>query len=455
MGASTPKLLPLTRRRLLATGAAAALGTAAAFRPGRAPAQGGAKPFQGTTLNVSCWSAPYPKWLADYIPEFEEETGIRVNYDTPAFPVYNQRVDLELSTQGSAFDVLNVTFIYSSRWIGAGWFTPLDEYMGDPNRTPAGWAPDDFLPGAVAPLKGADGKTYGLPWIADVYMAAAGRFDLIEQAGLGMPDTFDDIVKACEAVNDKDGVKAFVNENHHGWTWIPYLHGFGGDVFRGPPDDIMPTLDTPEAVAAAEFYARLLREFGPDGVLSYTYDQSLATLKQGRANYTTFNQAWLVQLGDAETSKVASTVNYSLMPAGPAGRFPGVASHGWGIPVGSRNKDAAWEFIKWAMSKDMLQRMLTEKGYGSITRLSIIDSPEFKQKMTVNGHDVAKIYVDTIDLAAKGHMKYRTVHVYPQVDRQIDKAIELVASGQMSAKEALKQANENAIADLRRAGVSL
>jgi multiple sugar transport system substrate-binding protein len=92
------------------------------------------------TLNVSCWSAPYPKWLADYLPEFEDLTGAKVNYDTPGFPVYNQRVDLELSTQGSAYDVLNITFIYMSRWIGAGWLTPLDDFVNDPNKTPPDWA---------------------------------------------------------------------------------------------------------------------------------------------------------------------------------------------------------------------------------------------------------------------------------------------------------------------------
>ena len=64
---------------------------------------GQAKPLDGVTLNVSCWSAPYPKWVAQYIPEFEEQTGATVNYDTPGFPVYNQRVDLELSTGGSAY----------------------------------------------------------------------------------------------------------------------------------------------------------------------------------------------------------------------------------------------------------------------------------------------------------------------------------------------------------------
>jgi multiple sugar transport system substrate-binding protein len=102
-----------------------------------------------------------------------------------------------------------------------------------------------------------------------------------------------------------------------------------------------------------------------------------------------------------------------------------------------------------------MQRMLTENGYGSQTRLSIIDSPEFKQKMTVNGHDVAKLSVETIDLAAAGHMKYRTVHVYPQVDKQIDKAIENIVSGQMSAAEAMKLAQANSIADLKRSGLKL
>jgi multiple sugar transport system substrate-binding protein len=305
----------MTRRDVLKTGGAlTAAGVAGLYAPA---VIGQSKPFDGVTLNVSCWSAPYPKWLADYLPKFEDLTGAKVNYDTPGFPIYNQRVDLELSTQGSAYDVLNITFIYTSRWIGAGWFEPLQPYLDDPEKTPPDWEPADFLPGAVAPLKDSNGVIHGLPWIADAYMGAAGRFDLLEQAGLGMPDTFDEIVAMCQAVNDQDGVKAFVNENHHGWTWIPYLHGFGGDVFAEPPDNLMPTLDTPEAIAAAEYYARLLKEFSPDGVLSYTYDQSLNTLKQGCANYTTFNQAWLVQLGDAETSKVGEHGQLLADAAGP------------------------------------------------------------------------------------------------------------------------------------------
>ena len=49
---------------------------------------------------------------------------------------------------------------------------------------------------------------------------------------------------------------------------------------------------------------------------------------------------------------VKKTVRYGLMPAGPKGNFPGSNSHGLGIPAGSKKKEAAWEFIKWALSGD-------------------------------------------------------------------------------------------------------
>jgi len=98
-------LLSGNRRRVLK--GAAALGAYALSGPG---ARAAGKPFEGVELNASCWSAPFPKLLQGYLPEFEKLTGIKVNYDTPGFLIYNQRVDLELSTRGSSYDVLNITF---------------------------------------------------------------------------------------------------------------------------------------------------------------------------------------------------------------------------------------------------------------------------------------------------------------------------------------------------------
>jgi multiple sugar transport system substrate-binding protein len=440
------------RRELLKGAAAGALAFAGNVR---APAVlGQVKPFAGTTLNISCWSAPYPKFLVDYLPEFTEATGIKVNYDTPGFPVYNQRVDLELSTKGSAYDVLNITFIYTSRWIGAGWFTPIDDFIKDTNKTPSDFDFADFNPGAVAPLKDKKGANYGVPWLTDVLMAGCSRFDLFKQAGLGMPDTFDEMEKAMAILHKKDGVPAFLTDNHWGWTFIPYLHSYGGNVFRNPPDDLMPTLDTPEAAAAAEFFSQIVRIYGPEGAIGYNYDQAVAALVAGRANYSTNNHVFLALMG-AKDSKVTATTNFSLIPKGPKGRFPGIATHGWGIPIGSKNKDAAWQFIIWSMSKKLLLRMAQEKQVGSITRKSVIEAPEYKKQMMINGVDTGQLFLDTLKFAEQGHMRYRTVHVYPQVNAQITQAISRIASGQMGAKESMALAQQNSLADLRRSGVRL
>jgi len=440
------------RRDFLAAGATLAGG---ALLPTLATAQGGAKKYAGVTLNVSTFSAAYPKFLQRALPEFEALTGARVNFDTPSFPVYNQRTDLELSTRGSAYDVVNVTFIYSSRWINSGWLTPLDDYVRNPDLTPADWNLDDFLPGARAPETGRDGRLYGIPWIAEALLTGASRFDLVQAAGLQFPDTTDDLVKVLRAVHRKERVAGFVSDNHYGWTFVPYLHAFGGDVFRKAPDDLFPTLDTPEAIAAADYYANLLREFGPDGAVTYTPDQVLQSLKQGRVNFTDQGQIYLAQLGDAATSRTVKTAKFGLVPRGPAGRFPGTAVHGLGIPAGSKHKEAAWAFIQWALAKQTTRKAVLA-GYGSPSRRSDIESKEFRARQVINGTDLAKLSLESIELAAKtGHMKYRTVAVYPQVDQQLNKAIELVATRQLSAKQAMQQAQAASIAELKRAGVNL
>jgi multiple sugar transport system substrate-binding protein len=440
------------RRNLLK--ASAALGAASVF-PHLAAAEGNTRKYAGVTLNVSTFSAAYPTLLQQWLPEFEALTGAKVNYDAPSFPVYNQRADLELSTRGSAYDVVNVTYIYTSRWINSGWLTPLDDYIRNPNLTPADWDLDDFLPGTRAPETGRDGKLYGIPWNAEVLLTGSSRFDLVQKAGLDFPDTTDDLVKVLRAVNKKERVAGFVSDNHYGWTFVPYLHAFGGDVFRKAPDDLFPTLDTPEAIAAGEYYANLLKEFGPDGAVTYQPDQVTQALKSGRVNFADAGQLYLAQLGDRATSKSVDTLRFGLLAKGPAGRFPGTAVHALGIPAGSKNKEAAWAFIQWALSKQTTRRAVAA-GYGSPARRSDIDSAAFRQKQLINGNDLAKLSLDSIEMAAKtGHMKYRTVSVYPQVDQQLNKAIELIASGQLSAKQAFQQAQANSIAELKRAGIKL
>lgn len=440
-------------RRSLLKAAGAALPAAALGL--RAPAVlGQAKPFAGVTITGASWNNIFNEHLKAYLPEFEEATGMKVDFQQQAFAVFNQRTDLELSTGGSAYDFCTISFLNSARWIGAGWFHPLDEFLDDPDRTPPDWGADDFLAGTQLPFRDAAGHTYGFAWEGGAMLMAIGRADLLDEAGLKTPATLDEFAEVCAKVHGQEGVAAFVNDKIHHFQWPPYLMGFGGKVFRDPPHDLTPTLDTPEAAAAAAYYARLLSEFGPSGVLSYTEEQATRAHYTGRANIRTQAILWLSQLSTNPESRVKETVRYAHVPAGPAGAFPASNSQAFGIPAGARNKEAAWAFIRWALSKETLRRMVEEKGYSAVCRRSLIDSELYKERMTLNGQDVATLYKEVLEKGGReGYMRYRYVPVFPQVADKLNKAIERIASGQQTAEVSMRQAQAEAVTDLRKAGV--
>jgi multiple sugar transport system substrate-binding protein len=436
----------LTRRAALA-GAAVTLSAPAVL--GQAKSR-----YSGTTIRGAAFSLPFHSYLRNYFPEFEDRTGIKIEFDIQAFPVYNQRMDLELSTGGSSYDVIIVTFIYQGRWIGAGWVSDLDEFTTDKNATPPDWEPADFVSGAQSSLRDAKGHTYGYGVEAGAMLLYAGRGDLIEQAGLAMPTTMDELMKVCDAVHGKaGGVAAWTADKLHHWNWPPYLMNLGGHIFKDPPANLTPTLDTPVAAQSAQWYADLIMKYGPSGILSYTDDQSLQSQLSGRANMRTNALTWGLPLAKDPTSTVKNTVRYGMVPAGPAGDFPGSNCHGFGIPAGSANKGAAWEFIKWALSKEMLDRLVKDHGYPSVCRRSVIESEAFKQALTLNGQDVASLYLKVLELGGQNsYMKYRTVPVFPQVGDKINRAIEVIATKQQDAPTALKQAQAQAIETIKMGG---
>jgi multiple sugar transport system substrate-binding protein len=442
---------PLSRRRLLQAGASAALaGTTLAF-----PAIAQPKPFAGITLRGAAYQHGFFNVLRKYIPEFESQTGMKVDLQLSAFPVYNQQADLELTSGGSAWDFCNVTFILAARWVAAGLLANLDDFSGDRKLTPASWNPADFVKGAQVPYVGG-GKTYGYAWEGGAMLMGVSRTDLMKKRGVKVPQTFDELMAAAEAVHGQENTTGFVSSNLHHWFLPPYMHGFGGDVFVDPPGNITPALGTPAAIQAADFYSRLLSKYSPPGVLDYTEDQARAALIGGRSNIFIHSSSWVTAMLTSPDSKVKETALVTRMPAGPKGDFPAANSQGLGIPKNAKNKEAGWEFIKWALSPEMSARIVKD-GHASVCRRSIIESAEYKRLNTINGQDIGKLYLEVLEQPGRGrnYMAYRTVKEFPQVGDAINRAIGRVVSGQGSAAEAMHGAQEAALNNMRRAGAKV
>ena len=447
-----PSTFDPQRRRLLQAAGSGAACSALGF-----PAIAQSKPFAGLKLRGAVYQHGFFNILRNYIPEFEDATGMKVELQMSAFPVYNQQADLELSSGGSAWDFCNVTFILASRWVAAGLLANLDDFTSDRKLTPASWNPADFVAGAQVPYVDKAGKTFGYAWEGGAMLMGLSRMDLMKQRGVKVPETFNELMQAAAAINGQQDVTGFVSSNIQHWYLPPYIQGFGGDVFANPPSDIRPTLDSAAAVQAADFYSTLLAKYSPPGVLGYTEDQARSALIGGRSNIFIHSSSWVTAMLRSPDSKVKETALVTRMPAGPKGDFPASNSQGFGIPKNAKNKEAGWAFIKWALSPELTARIVKDTGHSSICRRSIIESDEYRRINTINGQDLGKLYLDVLELPAKGrnYMAYRTVKEFPLVADVMNKAIERIVSGQMPAAESMKTAEEAAVGNFRRAGVKL
>jgi multiple sugar transport system substrate-binding protein len=376
------------RRQLMKSAAGVVIGGAAASLA--LPALAQPKPFAGLKLRGAAYQHGFFNVLRKYIPEFESATGMTVDLQLSAFPVYNQQADLELSSGGNAWDFCNVTFILAARWVAAGLLVDLDQLTADRKLTPASWRPDDFVKGAQLPYLDKAGKTYAFAWEGGAMLMGISRTDLMAKRGIEAPKTFDELMKVCAAVNGQDGVTGFVSANLQHWFLPPYIQGFGGDVFAAPPTNITPTLDSPAAIEAADFYSTLLSKYSPPGVLAYTEDQARAALIGGRSNIFIHSSSWVTAMLTSPDSKVKETARVMRMPAGPKGDFPASNSQGLGIPKNAKNKEAGWEFIKWALSPELSARIVKD-GHASVCRRSIIESEDYRRANTINGQELGKL----------------------------------------------------------------
>src|SRR5260370_413128 len=138
-------------------------------------------------------------------------------------------------------------------------------------------------------------------------------------------------------------------------------------------------------------------------------------------------------------------------------QFPAANSQGVDIRKNAKNKNAAWELIKWALSPEISMRLVKERGHSSVCRRSVIESEAYRKLNTVNGQDIGAIYLEVLELPAKGenYMAYRTVKEFPIVGDVINKAVDQVVTGQLSGHDAMNAAQEQAIANLRRSGTAL
>jgi multiple sugar transport system substrate-binding protein len=426
------------------------LTSGARVRPVRA--QG--KPYAGTRIKVAQIQHAYGAGLVERLPQFEQKTGIKVEIDQMSFPVLNQRTDLELSSASGAYDVLQMIFIRSGRWIAAGWAEPLNPFLDDPKRTDKkALDVEDFVGGAMAPFR-RGATIYALPWLADSTVVGY-RADVFEKAGYGKaPETFEALEEAAKKIHTRE-TAAFVTQDNLHWIFPNWLQSYGGNFFANPPADLTPTFDTPDAVKAAEMFTTLLAKYSVPGGLKLETSISQAMMHQGKAAYYLDGMGNVQHIIDTKKTQLADRMVFTHTPRGPKGHFPQLAVHGYMINKASRNKAAAWEFISWAIGKEQMLWTALQKGHLACTRASVLSHPDVRKKFTWRGSDLAALHLEVMKRAGEGYMAYRTVPQFPPIGDRVIIALTGIASGQTKTADGMRALQKDAESILEKAGVKI
>jgi multiple sugar transport system substrate-binding protein len=233
---------------------------------------------------------------------------------------------------------------------------------------------NDFQPGPVA-LTTFEGTLVGVPIITErtnLYY----RKDLLEAAGVAVPTTLDELYAAAAAVHaanpDVAGYIGRTAKSAAVTQFSAFLHSFGG-VWINP--DGTSAIGSPEARAAYEFYGKLIRDHTNATINpEMSWPEAAAVFQQGQAAFMADADSLFANFTDPEKSTVSDKIGFAPFPAGPAGSQPyNVAAWAVGINEGSNKKAAAWEFVKWATSKDITIATATKGVMGA--RASVWANP--------------------------------------------------------------------------------
>jgi multiple sugar transport system substrate-binding protein len=367
----------LTRRRFM-TGAVALGSYGLAGAPAlRAEPQW--KKFSGTSLGVNLIKSPRGDLLQKFEKEFADLTGIEVSSEQVPEQQQRQKTVIELTSGSPSFDVVHLSYhVQKRQFERAGWLADFTAFMKDGNLTEATLTESDFSSAGLLYAKNQKGEMRSLPFSVDYWIVYWNK-DLFAKKGLEFPTTFEEMVKAAEALTDPaEGTFGFVARglrNANVPVFTSLLLGHGVD-----PVDAAGKLmtDSPEAIEAAKLYQRLLTKAAPPGVAGFNWSECQSAFLQGKIGMWLDGIGFAPPLEDPKRSRVVGKVGYGVMPKGPVAHASATFGDGIGVAEASANKEAGYLYCQWAVSKMMGARLL-QAGGGVPFRRSVIDDPEVRQ----------------------------------------------------------------------------
>ncbi|KAA0965562.1 ABC transporter substrate-binding protein [Sporosarcina sp. ANT_H38] len=218
-----------------------------------------------------------------------------------------------------------------------------------------------------------EGKVYGIPTTTDARLVYYNK-DHFEEVGLdpeNPPTSIAELESAAEKLMIKDGKKIkrigfipwYGQGWFYGWGWA-----FGGDFYDAETNSV--SANNPKNIEALQWMTDYAKKYNVEEIAGFTDSQGEGAMDPFLTGQLSMkvDGNW----GVAAIEKFKPDLNYGVFPIPtPSGADHKTWSGGWSVvmPKGAKEKDAAWEFIKFFGEEE------GQKVFSEISRdFSVIES---------------------------------------------------------------------------------
>ncbi len=329
------------------------------------------------TVTLLMNAGEVPHWKDLIIKDFEKENpDIRIQIiEAPNATDLTENLYTSAFILGdSPYDLVYMDVIWTGKFAAAGWLMDLSDRISEEELKI--FTDKDVEAGLYK------GKLYRIPLRSDAGMLYY-RTDLLEQIGAKPPETFEELVKISQQLQEKKAA-------HWGYVWqgaqyeglpamfVEVLEGFGG--FWVNPETNAVGLDKPEAIKAVEFLRSAIdKGISPPGVTTYREEDTRRLFVSGQAAFLR-NWPYVWASAHEDDSEVKGKIGIKPMVHIP-GATGGACLGGWGMGISktSKHPEEAWKAIQYFTSKEAQKRFTLETGHMS-SRRELFADPEIIAK---------------------------------------------------------------------------
>lgn len=314
------------------------------------------------------------------LPDFEKETGIKVDYLMNNHGDHHTKLTTNLATGSGAGDVIVVDVEKIGPFVGSGGLVNLSENYG------ADKYEERFAPYAWAQGKGADGDMYGIP--VDLGPGVMYyRTDVFENAGIDVEEAikdWDSYIAAGEELK-KQNVQLIASAADVAqaiiFTTVPEGEGLYFDK------DGKPVVTSERFVHAFEV-AKEIRDKGLDARILAWSNEWYEGFRNGTFA-TQLSGAWL--LGHLNNWIAPETSGKWAVEHLPDGIYGSWGGSFLSIPTQSEKQDEAWKLIEYMTTKRDIQLKHFETIAAFPANTTTYDDALFQEEMEFLGGQKARL----------------------------------------------------------------